>query len=110
MVKTIIYSTAQPFVKYCFHHQKIKFTSSSHRVIISSIYKNKTLTSHTLPLSCLSQQKITLNLFRSSQTKQSNSQEEAITSEIVAQAHLENKGMQIFLWADTEDRAARFNK
>ena len=29
---------------------------------------------------------------------------------MVAQAHLENKGVQLFLWADTEDRASRFNK
>ena len=32
MVKTL-----RSFVKYCFHHSKIKFISSSHRVI-SSIY------------------------------------------------------------------------
>ena len=36
--------------------------------------------------------------------------EEAITSEIVAQAHVESKAIQLFVWADTEDRAARFNK
>ena len=44
------------------------------------------------------------------QTKKELSQEEAITNEIVGQAHVEDKAMQLFLWADTEDRAARFNK
>ncbi|XP_028414407.1 vacuolar protein sorting-associated protein VTA1 homolog [Dendronephthya gigantea] len=43
-------------------------------------------------------------------TKQSQSHEEAITNDVVAQAHLENKGVQLFLWADSEDRASRFNK
>ena len=33
-----------------------------------------------------------------------------MTNDVVAQAHLENKGVQLFIWADTEDRASRFNK
>lgn len=35
---------------------------------------------------------------------------EAITSDVVAQAHIENRALKLFLWADGEDRAARFNK
>ncbi|CAH1799299.1 unnamed protein product [Owenia fusiformis] len=35
---------------------------------------------------------------------------DAITSEVVAQAHIENVAHKLFLWADNEDRAARFNK
>ncbi|KAL1416125.1 hypothetical protein MTO96_006396 [Rhipicephalus appendiculatus] len=36
--------------------------------------------------------------------------EEAITSDVVAQAHIETRALKLFLWADGEDRAARFNK
>jgi hypothetical protein len=35
---------------------------------------------------------------------------EAITNEVVASAHIENHAMKLFLWADKEDREARFNK
>lgn len=35
---------------------------------------------------------------------------EAITNDVVAQAHIENYALKLFLWADGEDRAARFNK
>ena len=35
---------------------------------------------------------------------------EAIDSEIVGQAHLENYALKVFLFADNEDRASRFNK
>lgn len=35
---------------------------------------------------------------------------EAVTSEIVASAHIENYAMKLFEWADKEDRAARFGK
>ena len=38
------------------------------------------------------------------------SQEEAVTSEVVASAHVENYAVKLFLWADKEDRASRFNK
>uniref|UniRef100_A0A6B0VA06 Putative vacuolar protein n=1 Tax=Ixodes ricinus TaxID=34613 RepID=A0A6B0VA06_IXORI len=36
--------------------------------------------------------------------------DEAISSDVVAQAHIENRALKLFLWADGEDRAARFNK
>ena len=36
--------------------------------------------------------------------------EEAITSEIVAQAHVESKALQLFTYADNEDRGGRFGK
>ncbi len=35
---------------------------------------------------------------------------EAVSSEVVASAHVENYAMKLFGWADREDRAARFNK
>ncbi|EDV20565.1 uncharacterized protein TRIADDRAFT_31759 [Trichoplax adhaerens] len=35
---------------------------------------------------------------------------EAITNEVAGQAHVENIAMKLFLHADTEDRASRFNK
>lgn len=35
---------------------------------------------------------------------------EAITSEIVASAHIENYAMKLFEWADKEDRASKFGK
>jgi len=38
------------------------------------------------------------------------SEEEAITSDVVGQAHVENYALKVFLYADNEDRAARFNK
>lgn len=37
-------------------------------------------------------------------------EEEVITNEVVAQAHIENYALKLFLWADNEDRAGRFNK
>ncbi|XP_046848949.1 vacuolar protein sorting-associated protein VTA1 homolog [Xenia sp. Carnegie-2017] len=43
-------------------------------------------------------------------SKQKLTEEEAVMNDIVAQAHLESKGVQLFLWADNEDRAGRFNK
>lgn len=36
--------------------------------------------------------------------------EEAIQNELVGQAHVENYALKVFLFADNEDRAARFNK
>ncbi|XP_037082173.1 vacuolar protein sorting-associated protein VTA1 homolog [Pollicipes pollicipes] len=42
--------------------------------------------------------------------KKSGASEEAITNDVVAQAHMENCGNRLFLWADKEDRAAHFNK
>ncbi|KAL4232477.1 Vacuolar protein sorting-associated protein vta1 [Mactra antiquata] len=35
---------------------------------------------------------------------------EALTNEVVGQAHMENYALKVFLYADNEDRAARFNK
>jgi len=35
---------------------------------------------------------------------------EAVQNEIVGQAHLENYALKLFLYADNEDRAARFGK
>merc|ERR1712165_582157 len=38
------------------------------------------------------------------------SNEEAVTNEVVASAHVENYGVKLFLWADKEDRSSHFNK
>jgi len=38
------------------------------------------------------------------------SNEEAVTNEVVASAHVENYAVKLFLWADKEDRASHFNK
>lgn len=35
---------------------------------------------------------------------------EAVSDDVVAQLHIDEKALQLFLWADTEDRAAKFNK
>ena len=35
---------------------------------------------------------------------------EAITNEVAAQAHLENYALKLFGWADGQDRAGIFNK
>lgn len=35
---------------------------------------------------------------------------EAITNDVAAQAHIENYALKLFLWADGQDRAAQFNK
>jgi len=35
---------------------------------------------------------------------------EAITNEIAAQAHIENYALKLFVWADSQDRAANFGK
>ncbi|KAK3097384.1 hypothetical protein FSP39_009162 [Pinctada imbricata] len=40
----------------------------------------------------------------------STTPEEAISNEVVGQAHLENYALKVFLYADNEDRASRFNK
>ena len=37
-------------------------------------------------------------------------QEEAIHNEVVGQAHVEDYALKVFLFADNEDRAGRFNK
>lgn len=43
-------------------------------------------------------------------TKSAHHDNEAITNEIVAQAHLENYALKLFTYADQQDRAANFNK
>lgn len=42
--------------------------------------------------------------------KQLLSENDAITNDIAAQAHLENYALKLFTWADSQDRAAVFNK
>ncbi|XP_013421856.1 vacuolar protein sorting-associated protein VTA1 homolog [Lingula anatina] len=44
------------------------------------------------------------------QTKQTLEDNEALTNEVVGQAHLENYALKVFLFADNEDRAGRFSK
>jgi len=43
-------------------------------------------------------------------TKKDLADNEAISNEVVASAHIENHAMKLFLWADKEDRASNFNK
>lgn len=43
-------------------------------------------------------------------TKKTLHDNEAITNEVAAQAHLENWALKLFLYADKNDRAANFNK
>ncbi|KFM73993.1 Vacuolar protein sorting-associated protein VTA1-like protein, partial [Stegodyphus mimosarum] len=42
--------------------------------------------------------------------KKKRHDDEAITNDVVAQAHIENYALKLFLWADNEDRSGRFNK
>ena len=49
-----------------------------------------------------------LSLF--SQVKTEHADNEAIHSDVVGQVHLENYACKVFLYADNEDRAGRFNK
>ena len=44
------------------------------------------------------------------QMKKDHVHEEAISNDVVGQAHLENHALQMFLYADNEDRAGRFGK
>lgn len=37
-------------------------------------------------------------------------EEEAVTNEVVGQAHIETVALKLFDFADAEDRAARFSK
>ena len=55
-------------------------------------------------------QYVDLFTFFPAQSKQSLTNEEAVTNDVVAQAHLESKGVQLFVWADTKDRAGQSNK
>lgn len=36
--------------------------------------------------------------------------DDAMHNEVVGQAHMENYSLKVFLYADNEDRASRFNK
>lgn len=42
--------------------------------------------------------------------KKQHHEQETITNEVVAQAHLENYALKLFTYADQQDRAANFNK
>lgn len=42
--------------------------------------------------------------------KKTNQSNEAISNDVVAQAYIENYALKLFIWADGEDRAERFNK
>lgn len=44
------------------------------------------------------------------QTKKDHADNEAITNEVAAQAHLENYALKLFLFADKQDREANFGK
>jgi len=43
-------------------------------------------------------------------TKKANTQNESLTNEVVAQAHLENYAFKLFSYADQQDRASNFGK
>ena len=42
--------------------------------------------------------------------KKDMKENEAITNEVAAQAHIENYALKLFVWADTQDRASNFGK
>ncbi|XP_054720881.1 vacuolar protein sorting-associated protein VTA1 homolog [Uloborus diversus] len=42
--------------------------------------------------------------------KKTKSDDETISNDVVAQAHVENYALKLFLWADGEDRAGKFGK
>lgn len=42
--------------------------------------------------------------------KKNLSDNEAITNDVAAQAHIENYALKLFLWADGQDRSGQFNK
>lgn len=44
------------------------------------------------------------------QMKKSLANEEALTSDVVAQAHIESVGLKLFDYADKEDRDAHFHR
>ena len=44
------------------------------------------------------------------QSKANLGDDDAIKSEMVGQAHVENYALKLFLYADNEDRAGRFGK
>ncbi|XP_071521945.1 vacuolar protein sorting-associated protein VTA1 homolog isoform X2 [Panulirus ornatus] len=42
--------------------------------------------------------------------KKEHADDESVTSDVAGQALVENVAHKLFVWADSEDRAARFNK
>lgn len=42
--------------------------------------------------------------------KKQMKENEAITNDIAAQAHIENYALKLFTWADSQDRASNFGK
>ena len=51
-----------------------------------------------------------MNLLLQTKKELSSQGYEAVTDDVVAQIYIDEKAVQLFLWADTEDRAANFNK
>lgn len=51
-----------------------------------------------------------MNLLLQTKKELSSQGYEAVTDDVVAQIYIDEKAVQLFLWADTEDRAAKFNK
>lgn len=43
-------------------------------------------------------------------SKKENANNDAVTNEVVAQAHLENYALKLFTYADQQDRAATYGK
>lgn len=43
-------------------------------------------------------------------TKKTNKENEAISNEVVAQAHLENYALRLFMFADKQDREQNYGK
>ena len=44
------------------------------------------------------------------QSKKALTENEAVSSEVVGQAHMEEYALKLFLYADNEDRAGQFGK
>lgn len=44
------------------------------------------------------------------QQKQAAEADSPMKNEVIGQAHVENYALKVFLYADNEDRAGRFNK
>lgn len=68
---------------------------------------------HSSIIICVEIHNIALFIMKLSlQTKKDLSSQgyEAVTDDVVAQIYIDEKAVQLFLWADTEDRAANFNK
>ena len=55
-------------------------------------------------------QTVIFNLILQTKKELGTQGHEAVTNDVVAQIHIDEKAEQLFLWADTEDRNANFNK